>query len=86
VEDYFNKNPELFPRRDGLRCVSGFRCPDGVAPIFISCTMAMRAFRLLEISTLIFILFTFEYLAGGRRFPPDLLLSAVNRAFFFTPL
>ena len=48
--------------------------------------MAMRAFRLLEISTLIFILFTFEYLAGGRRFPPDLLPSAVNRAFFFTPL
>jgi hypothetical protein len=86
VEDYFNKNPELFPRRDGRRCVSGFRCPDGVAPIFISGTMAMRAFRLLEISTLIFILFTFDYLAGGRRFPPDLPPSAVNRAFFFTPL
>jgi len=27
-----------------------------------------------------------ERVAGGRRFPPDLLLSAVNRAFFFTPL
>jgi hypothetical protein len=47
--------------------------------------MAMPAFWLLEISTLIFILFAFEYLASGHLFPLDLLPSAVNHALFFTP-
>jgi len=52
---------------------------------FISYTMAMLAFWLLEISTLIFILFAFEYLASGHLFPLDLLPSAVGQALFFTP-
>jgi ABC-2 type transport system permease protein len=36
---------------------------------FISYAMAMLAFWLLEISTFIFILFAFEYLASGHLFP-----------------
>ena len=40
---------------------------------FISYAMAMLAFWLLEISTLIFILFAFEYLSSGHLFPLDLL-------------
>jgi len=52
---------------------------------FISYTMAMLAFWLLEISTFIFILFAFEFLASGHLFPLDLLPSAVGHALFFTP-
>jgi ABC-2 type transport system permease protein len=52
---------------------------------FISYTMAMLAFWLLEISTFIFILFAFEYLASGHLFPLDLLPAALQRALFFTP-
>ena len=52
---------------------------------FISYTMAMLAFWLLEISTLIFILFAFEYLASGHLFPLDLLPHALQQALFFTP-
>jgi ABC-2 type transport system permease protein len=52
---------------------------------FISYTMAMLAFWLLEISTFIFILFAFEYLASGHLFPLDLLPAAVGHALFFTP-
>jgi ABC-2 type transport system permease protein len=52
---------------------------------FISYTMAMLAFWLLEISTLIFILFAFEYIASGHLFPLDLLPAPLQHALFFTP-
>jgi len=52
---------------------------------FISYTMAMLAFWLLEISTFIFILFAFEYVASGHLFPLDLLPPVVERALWFTP-
>jgi len=52
---------------------------------FISYTMAMLAFWLLEISTLIFILFAFEYLASGHLFPLDLLPAPLLHAMWFTP-
>ena len=52
---------------------------------FISYTMAMLAFWLLEISTFIFILFAFEYVASGHLFPLDLLPAALQHALFFTP-
>jgi len=52
---------------------------------FISYTMAMLAFWLLEISTFIFILFAFEYLASGHLFPLDLLPPALAHALFYTP-
>jgi ABC-2 type transport system permease protein len=52
---------------------------------FISYTMAMLAFWLLEISTFIFILFAFEYLASGHLFPLDLLPPALQQLLFCTP-
>ena len=52
---------------------------------FISYAMAMLAFWLLEISTFIFILFAFEYLASGHLFPLDVLPPLLNHILFFTP-
>jgi len=52
---------------------------------FISYTMAMLAFWVLEVSTFIFILFAFEYIASGHLFPLDILPPAVERALYFTP-
>jgi ABC-2 type transport system permease protein len=52
---------------------------------FISYAMAMLAFWLLEISTLIFILFAFEYLASGHLFPLDVLPPMVKQILFLTP-
>jgi len=52
---------------------------------FISYAMAMLAFWLLEISTFIFILFAFEYLASGHLFPLDALPAGVREILYFTP-
>ncbi len=52
---------------------------------FISYAMAMLAFWVLEVSTFIFILFAFEYIASGHLFPLDILPSGVAHALSFTP-
>ena len=52
---------------------------------FISFAMAMLAFWLLEISTFIFILFAFEYLASGHLFPLDVLPPGLKQILFLTP-
>ena len=52
---------------------------------FLSYAMAMLAFWLLEISTFIFILFAFEYLASGHMFPLDMLPPGLQRVLAFTP-
>jgi ABC-2 type transport system permease protein len=52
---------------------------------FVSYTMAMLAFWMLEISTFIFILFAFEFIASGHLFPLDLLPPALQHALYFTP-
>ncbi len=52
---------------------------------FMSYAMAMLAFWVLEVSTFIFILFAFEYLASGHLFPLDILPPALKNALFFTP-
>ena len=52
---------------------------------FMSYAMAMLAFWLLEISTFIFILFAFEYIASGHMFPLDVLPGALKHVLFFTP-
>jgi viologen exporter family transport system permease protein len=52
---------------------------------FISYTMAMLAFWLLEISTFIFILFAFEYVASGHLFPLSMLPPALEHLLYFTP-
>lgn len=52
---------------------------------FMSYTMAMLAFWVLEVSTFIFILFAFEYVAGGHLFPIDILPPTLARILEFTP-
>ena len=52
---------------------------------FISYTMAMLAFWVLEVSTFIFIVFAFEYIASGHLFPLDILPPGLSRILEFTP-
>ncbi|MDB6067540.1 MAG: hypothetical protein JWR26_3748 [Pedosphaera sp.] len=52
---------------------------------FTSYAMAMLAFWVLEVSTFIFILFAFEYIASGHLFPLDILPPALKTGLFFTP-
>jgi ABC-2 type transport system permease protein len=52
---------------------------------FISYTMALLAFWVLEVATFIFILFAFEYVAGGHLFPLDILPPTVQTILEFTP-
>ncbi|MDQ6632235.1 MAG: ABC-2 family transporter protein [Verrucomicrobiota bacterium] len=52
---------------------------------FISYTMALLAFWVLEVSTFIFILFAIEYLASGHLFPLDILPAGVAHFLNFTP-
>jgi ABC-2 type transport system permease protein len=52
---------------------------------FTSYTMAMLAFWVLEVSTFIFILFAFEYIASGHLFPLDILPPTLSRLMNFTP-
>jgi len=52
---------------------------------FISYTMAMLAFWFLEISTFIFILFAFEYIASGHLFPLTMLPAPLFHLLMFTP-
>ena len=52
---------------------------------FMSYTMAMLAFWVLEVSTFIFILFAFEYIASGHLFPLDILPPAIERVLYFSP-
>jgi ABC-2 type transport system permease protein len=47
--------------------------------------MALLAFWVLEVSTFIFILFAFEYIAGGHLFPLDILPPAIARVLHYTP-
>jgi ABC-2 type transport system permease protein len=47
--------------------------------------MAMLAFWVLEVSTFIFILFAFEYIASGHLFPLDILPVGLQHVLAFTP-
>jgi ABC-2 type transport system permease protein len=52
---------------------------------FMSYAMALLAFWVLEVSTFIFILFAFEYIAGGHLFPLDILPPLLAKVLSFTP-
>jgi viologen exporter family transport system permease protein len=52
---------------------------------FISYTMAMLAFWVLEVSTFIFIVFAFEYIASGHLFPLDILPGGFKGLLDLTP-
>lgn len=51
----------------------------------VSFTMALLAFWVLEVATFIFILFAFEYVAGGHLFPLDLLPPFWRELLNLTP-
>ncbi|HXG47528.1 MAG TPA: ABC-2 family transporter protein [Methylomirabilota bacterium] len=57
----------------------------GLLQFFVSYTMALLAFWVLEVATFIFILYAFEYVAGGHLFPLDILPPAIAAALNYTP-
>jgi len=57
----------------------------GLLQFLLSYTLALMAFWLLEVSTLIFIVFAFEYIAGGHLFPIDILPPVLVKILFLTP-
>ena len=57
----------------------------GLLQFFMSYTLALLAFWLLEVSTVIFISFAFEYIAGGHVFPLNILPPALAGALNCTP-
>jgi len=52
---------------------------------FISFALAMLAFWVLEVSTFIFIVYAFEYIASGHLFPLDLLPVPLQQVLQYTP-
>lgn len=52
---------------------------------FISFALAMLAFWVLEVSTFIFIVYAFEYIASGHLFPLDILPEPLQRLLPWTP-
>lgn len=81
LHDYFVLPPDL-PTL-GWFLVSAFLT--ALLQFFTSYAMAMLAFWVLEVSTFIFILFAFEYIASGHLFPLDILPHAMARVLYFTP-
>jgi ABC-2 type transport system permease protein len=57
----------------------------GLLQFFISYTMALLAFWVLEVSTFIFMLYAFEYIAGGHLFPLNILPPFMAAILNFTP-
>jgi ABC-2 type transport system permease protein len=57
----------------------------GLLQFFMSYTMALMAFWLLEVSTLIFMVFALEYIAGGHLFPLNILPPVMARILDCTP-
>lgn len=57
----------------------------GLLQFLMSFTMALLAFWVLEVATFIFIMFAFEYLAGGHLFPLDIMPPVVTQLLSFTP-
>src|SRR5947208_962499 len=53
---------------------------------FITYSLAMFAFWILEISTIVFIVYSFEYFLGGQMFPIDIMPAAVQAVMKWLPL
>jgi viologen exporter family transport system permease protein len=52
---------------------------------FITYTLALMAFWILEISTIVFIVYSFEYFLGGQMFPIDIMPNAVQAVMKWMP-
>ncbi len=81
LRKYFMAPPDLAT----FACFALSVAMTALLQFFTSYTMAMLAFWVQEVSTFIFILFAFEYLASGHLFPLDILPPAVEKILFFTP-
>ena len=57
----------------------------GLLQFFMSYTLALMAFWLVEVSTVIFMAFAFEYLAGGHVYPLNILPPAIEHVLNCTP-
>ena len=52
---------------------------------FITYTLALMAFWILEISTIVFIVYSFEYFLGGQMFPVDIMPLGVQAVMKWLP-
>lgn len=52
---------------------------------FITYSLAMMAFWILEISTIVFIVYSFEYFLGGQMFPIDIMPAGVQETMKWLP-
>jgi len=52
---------------------------------FITYALAMMAFWILEISTIVFIVYSFEYFLGGQMFPVDIMPVSVQAVMKWLP-
>ena len=52
---------------------------------FITYSLAMMAFWILEISTVVFIVYSFEYFLGGQMFPIDIMPAGVQAVMKWLP-
>src|SRR6266853_928138 len=82
---YFHKYFVLPADFTSLGCFVLSTALTALLQFFMSYTMAMLAFWVLEVSTFIFILFALEYIASGHLFPLDILPRGVAQALYFTP-
>jgi ABC-2 type transport system permease protein len=52
---------------------------------FITYSLAMMAFWILEISTIVFIVYSFEYFLGGQMFPIDIMPAGIQAFMKWLP-
>jgi ABC-2 type transport system permease protein len=57
----------------------------GLIQFFISYSISMMAFWILEISTVVFIVYSFEYFLGGQMFPIDLMPAGIQAVMKWLP-
>jgi ABC-2 type transport system permease protein len=56
-----------------------------VMQFFITYSLAMMAFWILEISTIVFIVYSFEYFLGGQMFPIDIMPAGIQATMKWLP-
>lgn len=56
-----------------------------VIQFFITYALSMAAFWILEISTIIFIVYSFEYFLGGQMFPIDIMPAGIQAVMKWMP-
>ena len=52
---------------------------------FITYSLAMMAFWILEITTVVFIVYSFEYFLGGQMFPVDIMPAGIQAVMTWLP-